>query len=640
MTTLTQLFSPGRIGKIEIKNRIMMAPMGTFSYDAEGVPSEHTLDYLAERARGGVGLIISHGVRVAPETQSVGAPNLFDDKYIPIMSRISKAIHDAGAKCALQLNHAGRAVAGNTVIGPSRTPYVRKGVTLKEASKEDIRRLVELYSDAARRVMQAGFDMVEIHAAHGYLLSSFISPFTNRRTDEYGGSPENRARFLCEVVESIRDKVGPDFPISVRFSGADFLSGGTTIKDSMIQAPLFETAGANLLHVSAGARETDEVQFLTYLWPDAYITDLAARIKKVVKIPVCTVGKIGDPVLANRLLEQGKADFIALGRALLADPHWPRKAMEGRLDEINRCLYCNNCADQDEARENKRIFCTVNPTLFREKEYQIKKVSEPKKVMVIGGGLAGLQAARVAAERGHSVTLFEAANELGGAWNIASAMPHKEIYRNLTRQLTSGLKAANVKVVLSKKVDVELVKAEKPDAVVVATGATPIVPDVVGANGSNVVQAVDVVLGKVKTGSKVVIIGGRLIGMETALYLAEKRKKVWIITLNRLGENGKKLDRRIYRTLRDLLTKHGVQIFTGTSAVEIRPDGVFSHDGGDILWLPADTVVLACGYQADTELLEKVRGLIPQIYSIGDCNKPRDGLAATREGMEIGLKVV
>jgi pyruvate/2-oxoglutarate dehydrogenase complex dihydrolipoamide dehydrogenase (E3) component len=218
-------------------------------------------------------------------------------------------------------------------------------------------------------------------------------------------------------------------------------------------------------------------------------------------------------------------------------------------------------------------------------------------------------------------------------------MPHKETYRNLTRQLTNGLKAANVKVVLNKKVDVELVKSERPDAVLVATGALPIVPDVVGASGPNVVQAVDVVMGKVIPGSKVVIIGGRLVGMEIAIYLAGKGKEVCLVTQNRLGENGKKLDRRIYRTLRDMLIRQGVQILAGTLALEIRPDGVFANDGGDILWLPTDTVVLACGYRSETALFDKLRGLVPQIHKVGDCKKPRDGLAATREGFEVGFRV-
>jgi 2,4-dienoyl-CoA reductase-like NADH-dependent reductase (Old Yellow Enzyme family)/pyruvate/2-oxoglutarate dehydrogenase complex dihydrolipoamide dehydrogenase (E3) component len=567
------------------------------------------------------------------------------------MARIAEAIHGAGAKCALQMNHSGKAMTYTNIgmgqpvephtIGPSPIAYVKTGMVPREATKEEIRRLVELFSDTARRVMLAGFDMVEIHAAHGYLLSNFLSPFTNRRTDEYGGSPQNRARIICEIVEGIRDKTGPDFPVSVRFSGADFLPGGTRIEDSLIQASLFEKAGASLLHVSAGAHENTEVQFLSYLWPDGYVTDLAGQIKKVVKVPVCTVGKLGDPVVANQVLEEGKADFISLARPLLADPYWPNKVRENRIEELNRCIYCNNCVDRlfTTTREEKRLFCTVNPSLFREKEYAIRKVSKPKKVMVIGGGIAGMQAAKVAAERGHSVTLYEVNEKLGGAWNIAMAQPGKEGYSYLTKQLTREIEKAGVKIVLNKKVDIHFIKSGKPDAVIVATGAKPITPNILGSNGPNVVQAVDLFLEKAKVGKTIVVIGGRMVGMEAACYLAEKGKKVSLVTLRRLGENGKQLEENIYRTLRNKMIQLGVQIFPNTPAVEIRPDGIFANDGGNLLWLPAETVVLAVGYQSDQELSVKLNEVVPEVYIAGDCKAPRDGLEATREGMEVGQKV-
>jgi 2,4-dienoyl-CoA reductase-like NADH-dependent reductase (Old Yellow Enzyme family)/thioredoxin reductase len=651
MTAFTHLFAPGKIGNLEIKNRILQAPMGTFSYNAEGIPSEETIHYFVERAKGGVGLIICHSVRVSSESRVVGLPNLFEEKYIPIMGKIADAIHGAGAKCALQMNHSGKAMTYTNIgmgqpvepqaIGPSPIMYVKTGVAPREASKEEIRRLVEFFSDTARRVMQAGFDMVEIHAAHGYLLSTFLSPFTNRRKDEYGGSPQNRARFICEIVERIRDKTGPDFPVSVRFSGADFLPGGTTIEDSMVQASLFERAGASLLHVSGGAHENTEVQFLSYLWPDGYLTGLAAEIKKVVKIPVCTVGKLGDPVVANQVLEEGKADFIALARPLLADPNWPNKVREGKIEDVNRCIYCNNCVDRlfTTTREEKRLFCTVNPSLFREKEYAIRKVTKPKKVMVIGGGIAGMQAAKVAAERGHSVTLYEATGKMGGAWNVAMAQPGKKGYSYFTQQLTRGIEKAGVKTVFNKKVDIHFVKSEKPDAVILTTGAKPITPNILGTEGPNVVQAVDLFLEKVKVGQRVVIIGGRMVGMEAACYLAEKGKQVSLVTLRRLGENGKQLEENIYRSLRNKVIQLGIQIFPNTPAIEIRPDGVFANDGGNLLWLPAETVVLAVGYQPDQELYEKLKEVVPEVYTAGDCNAPRDGLEATREGMEVGQRV-
>lgn len=651
MTELTKLFTPAKIGKLEVKNRIVQSSMGTFSYDADGVPSHQTIDYFVERAKGGVGLIICHSVRVSPESRIRGLPNLYEDEQIPIMAKISSAIHAEGAMCALQMNHSGKVKTYKQIkngmpvesfsIGPSSVKRIKTGVVPREATKEEIRQLVEQFSDTARRIMHAGFDMVELHAAHGYLMSSFLSPFNNRRMDEYGGSPQKRARFICEVLERTRDKVGPDFPISVRFNGTDFLSGGTTIEDSLIQAPMFERAGANLLNVSAGAYGNTEVQFLSYLWPDAYLTDLAARIKTVVNIPVCTVGKLGDPMVANKVLEERKADFVSLGRPLLADPYWPNKVREGKIDQINRCIYCNNCVDRmlTTTREQKRLFCTVNPSLFREKDCAIEKVPKPKKVMVIGAGIAGMQAAKIAAKRGHSATLYEASGEMGGAWSIASAQPGKEMYQNLIGQLFKGLKAVGVKIVLNKRVDLAFVKTEKPDAVIVTTGAKPIVPDMPGVHGPNVVQAIDVFLGKAKVGENVAVIGGRMVGMEVASYLCEKKKKVFLLTLKRLGENGKKLEKNIYCTLRDKMVKLGIQIFSHTSAIEIRPDGVFANDGGNIMWLPTDTVVLAVGYRPENRLVKELKGVVHEIYSAGDCNAPRDGLDATREGMDAGMTV-
>jgi 2,4-dienoyl-CoA reductase-like NADH-dependent reductase (Old Yellow Enzyme family)/thioredoxin reductase len=647
---LEHLFTPGKIGRLDVKNRIIQAPMGTYSYDDAGVPSRETVDYFVERARGGVGLIICHAVRANAESRVRGLPNLYEDSQIPFMARIADAIHAAGAKCALQINHSGKAMTCQAAgeggpkryaIGPSAVKYVKTGVVPRELSKEEILRLIEQFSDTARRVMQAGFDMVELHAAHGYLMSSFLSPFTNRRTDDYGGSPENRARFVCEILGRIREKVGPDFSLSVRFNGTDFLPGGTTIEDALVQARLFEKAGADLLHVSAGAHENSEVQFLSYLWPDAHLSGLAARIKKVVKIPVCTVGKLGDPRVANRVLEEGKADFIALARPLLADPGWPNKAKENRIDEINRCLYCNNCVERMTTitREQKRLFCTVNPSLFREKEYAVRKAAKPKKVLVIGGGIAGMEAAKIAAQRGHSVALYERNGTLGGSWDIASRQPGKEGYRSLTEQLARGMHAAGVKIILNRKADPALVKKEQPDAVIVTTGALPVVPDIPGAGGPHVVQAVDVFTGKAEVGDTIVVIGGRMIGMEAACYLAEQGRKVSLITLRRLGENGKRLEENIYRTLRDKLIRLGVQIFSHTPALEIYPGGVFADDGGDLLWLPADSVVLAAGYRPENGLIEELKGVVPEIFAAGDSISPRDGLDATREGMEVGLSV-
>ena len=353
------------------------------------------------------------------------------------------------------------------------------------------------------------------------------------------------------------------------------------------------------------------------------------------------MGKLGDPIVANRILAEGKADFIALARPLLADPYWPEKAKEGRADEINSCICCNNCVDRlfSKTREAKRLFCTVNPSLFREKEYAIEKVAKTKKVMVIGGGLAGMQAAKTAAQRGHQVRLYESKANLGGAWAIGALQPHKELYGKFLEQLVKQLESSGAVVSFNTTVDADFVRNEKPDAVILATGSTPIAPDIRGIDNANCVQSVDVITRKVDVGNRVVVIGGRMIGMEVALYLADQEKDVSLITLKRLGENGRPLEENIYRTLRDRMISRGVKIYPGTPAFEIRPDGVFANDGGNMLWLPADTVALAVGYKPENGLFAELKHIVPEIYSIGDCNAPRDGLEATREGMEAGMKV-
>ncbi|MFH1088156.1 MAG: FAD-dependent oxidoreductase, partial [Chloroflexota bacterium] len=575
----------------------------------------------------------------------------WDDKFIPKLSELTRAVHQAGGKVSIQLQHNGKVLfkglanlppeeaAKVDVVGPSAVPWVWNNLAPREMTKDDIKRLVEAFSDGARRARDAGFDAVEFHGAHGYLVGAFLSPFTNRRTDEYGGSVQNRARFACEIVSRARQKVGPDFPIDLRVSGCDYLQGGIAIEDTVRQAPMFVEAGANALHVSGSAQETTEWQFLSYLWPDGAIVHLAEAVKKAVRVPVITVGKIWDPAQAERILSEGKADFVALGRALLADPEWANKAREGR--DIRRCIYCNNCLSRTHEDRHKfgGLFCTVNPTLFRERDFALKPASQPKKVLVAGGGIAGMEAARTLAERGHQVTLYERSDSLGGQWNIASGQELKDSYRSVGERLTRGLKEAGVKVALNTEVTARLVEGERPDAVVVAAGAVPRAPDVPGCAGKNVVQAVDVLTGKVKAGKTVVVVGGRLVGMETAIFLAKQGKKVSLVTLRKLGENGKPPDVSIYRTLRDRMIELGVFIYPDSPVYEILDNGVYVNHNRELLFLAADTVVFAVGMKSENGLVEELKGVVKEIYTIGDAVQPRDGLDAIREGAEVGRKI-
>jgi 2,4-dienoyl-CoA reductase-like NADH-dependent reductase (Old Yellow Enzyme family)/thioredoxin reductase len=653
-----RLFEPGTVGKMEVKNRIVMAPMGTGSHDPEGFITGRTVDFYVERARGGVGLIMGQSSACLREGRAPGRPGLWDDKFIPGLKKVTEGVHNYDCKVGWQVLYHGKLLSGwldrithpeeTKIIGPSSTPWIRTGVAPKEADAEDIELLVEGYSEGARRIRDAGCDIAELHCAHGYGISQWLSPRDNKRTDDYGGSVEKRARIVCDILRRTREKVGSDFPISLRLSGADFLPGGITVEDTMHQAPLFIEAGADVLHISACEDDTTQWQFLSYLFPDGAIVHLAEKIKKIVDVPVITVGKIGDPVLADRILEEGKADFVAMGRALLADPELPNKAQEGRFDEIRRCIYCNNClarlsiAVSGGKHQEKRgsgfsgLACTVNPAVLQEKEFALRPAITSKKVMVVGGGIAGMEAARTLAERGHRVSLYDKADKLGGQWLIVCQDPQKVHFGSVLDWQVPGLAKAGVQVILNREVTRQFVEQEKPDAVVVATGSVPMALEVPGVKNQNVVQAVDLLSGKAQAGNRVVVVGGRLRGMEVALKLAQEGKRVTITTKKALGENGVYLDRCLVRELRNRLIELGVCLFTQSPVHEIRENGLFIEYNRDLVFLRADTVVLAVGSMSENRLAWELEGVVQELYTIGDCTEPRDALDAIHDGARVG----
>ncbi|MFH1484488.1 MAG: FAD-dependent oxidoreductase [Chloroflexota bacterium] len=647
MAQLTRLFTPGRIGGTEFKNRICMAPMGVSPGDEEGFITDRAIDYFAARASGGVGLIIVGAVNPSEEARAPRRAWVWHDKFIPRLQEFSGVIHREGGKIALQLMHHGMALSEprnrldpaipRDLVVPSVRRFARTGDTPREATKADIKRLVEEFSEAVRRTRDAGFDAVEFHGAHGYLIHSFFSPLTNRRSDEYGGSVEKRARFACEIVAASRQKVGPDFPLIFRMSGHEFLDGGLVLEDVLRYAPLLVEAGADALHVSATAHESTPHQFPTYLFPEGNLVHLAGAVRKVVKVPVIGVAKLSDPFFAELVLKEGKADFISLGRGLLADPDWPVKAKEGRFDDIRHCIYCNNCLGRRIGGGVHGISCTVNPALMREKEFLLKPAASAKRVMVVGGGLAGMEVARVLAERGHQVTVYEGSGQLGGQWNIACQQEDKKKdFPKFCDYLKRGLDRAGVAVKLDTMVTPQLVRQENPDAVVVATGASPIHPDVFGAQGENVVQSIDVITGKAKVGQTVVVIGGRERGMELADDLSRKGKEVFLATRSRLGRD---VERNIYLALRDRLLARGVVILEHASLLEIVPTGVYLSHNHEALFLKADTVVLAVGAKSDNRLFEELKGIVRELHAVGDCVEPRNALMAVREAAEIGRQI-
>ncbi|MFC1942729.1 FAD-dependent oxidoreductase [Chloroflexota bacterium] len=650
MKRLEKLFQPGRIGSMEIKNRLIMPAMGTGLPDDEGNVTDRLIDYFVARACGGVGLIIT-GVNLVRKFQEPYIINsippfqaIYNDKFIPGLKRLSDAVHENGGKIALQLWYAGISWYNHMypddtdkmAVGPSAVPYFPTGLTPRELSKNELKAFVEDFAEAARRTRDAGFDAVEIHGAHAHFLNEFMSPYTNRRTDEYGGSPEKRARFACEIIALAREKVGPHFPILFRMTGDEFFEGGTTIQDALKQAPLFVKAGADALHVSGGIREGYPYQFPTYLQTPGLLSHLAAEVKKIVDVPVITVGKI-DPPLGERILREGKADFIAIGRPLIADPELPNKAKEGRLDEVCQCLYCNSCLAGDR-QVRHGIFCTVNPAAGREKEYELKPASSPKRVMVVGGGLAGMEAARFCAARGHRVSLYERSNKLGGQWDIASQQDYKENFANVTKRLSSDLKKLGVSVMLNKEVTRQFIEAAKPDVVILATGALPATLDIPGIEGENVVQANDVIMGKVTVGDTVVVVGGRHVGIEVALYLAKLGKKVHLVTRRHLGRD---IHHTIMLTLAPQLIESGVCVYPNSTVVEIIGNCVKMKVDYmvPLVAMKADTVVLAVGATPEKTLAVELKGVVPELHVIGDCMEPRDARHAIHEGAEAGRAI-
>jgi 2,4-dienoyl-CoA reductase (NADPH2) len=631
------LFSPIKINTMNLKNRIVMTAMH--------------LGYTTEFGGMSSMICINH------------------DRYVPGLQKLTRVVHEGGAKIAAQLYQAGRYTHSSMIGGrkPFSASAVRSkltGETPRALELDEIPGVQDRFAEAALRAITAGFDAVEILGSAGYLISQFLSPLTNLREDEYGGSLENRMRFGVEVVEKVRKAVGPDYPIIIRLAGNDFMEGSNTNREASLFARELEKAGINLFNVTGGWHETRVPQLTTFV-PRRAFTYLAQGIKNAVSVPVIASNRINHPCIGEEILRRGESDMVTMARGLLADPDLPVKARDGKADQIYRCIACNQgCFDN--IFSFRSVTCLVNPRAGREAELVITPAAKPKKVLVVGGGPAGMKAACTAAERGHQVTLVEKSDRVGGQLLLNADIPGRYEMISAVEDLESNLIALRVKVVLGKEVDEKVVREMAPDVVVLATGARPVLPDIPGIEHGKVVLAWDVLNGTETTGKRAVIIGGNAVGLEAALFLSNQgtispdvlhflmtNRAETLETLEALINKGNKevtvvemakkagmdIGSSTRWTVFAELKRLSVKILTASKAVEINPRGVKIETEQGTETLPADSVVIAVGSRPENKLAARLGTWLSEVYTIGDAKEPRNALEAIKEGFLTGLKL-
>ncbi len=653
MKPLTKLFSPVKIGSMDLKNRIVMAPMATDYASEDGFLSQKIKDYYEARARGGAGLITIEPTTIdelspyVPKTVS-----LWDDKFIPGFKELTDAVHAHGAKVVPQMVHPGPESLApffnrTQPVGPSTVMCHATKQVCRELAFSEIEGIVKQFGEAARRARDAGCDGIELHAAHSYMLvGSFLSPLRNRRVDEYGGSIHGRLRFPLEVIKSIRLKAGADFPIIMRLSGDMMVPGGQDIRETKYIAPILVEAGIDAFHISCGAYPDASWRIIpptgSPLRPNA---GLSAAVKEVVDVPVMVVGRINDPRIAEDVLIRNEADLVVMGRALLTDPDLPNKAAEGRFEDIAPCIGCGlGCIVV--RSKGKDMTCVINPAVGREREMTVVPTDLPKKVMVIGGGPAGLEAARIAALRGHDVNLYEKDSKPGGQFNLAAVPPSKQELTKVPGYLFIQAEKAGVNLHLNTEATVELVEEMKPDVVIVATGGGPLVPDIPGIKGERVVTAHDVLAGKVVIPyGNVAIIGGGMVGSEMAEFLASSGENTVVgrtaVTIIEMLDNvcmDTVVEGRVL--LMQRLREKGVKIRTSTKVKEFLEDGVLVvKDGQEETLGGIDHIILSMGVRSIDDISGRIKDIVPEVYIIGDARAGRTALEAIAEGSEIGRRI-
>lgn len=651
----SNLAQEGKIGKLTVKNRIVMSPMGIGLAELDGTPSDAMIAFYEARAKGGAGIVIPEITRINDVTGAglLRQLSVTKDRHIAPLARLANAVQKHGSRLFIQLHHPGREtmsslIGGQPVVAPSAIPCKLSQQKTRALETAEVKEIIQQFINGALRAQKAGCDGVELHGAHGYLINQFLSPYTNKREDEYGGSFENRLRFVSEIIAGIRAACGEDFPISVRLSVDEYLSAtGVTedyihLEDGIKIAVALEKLGIDVLNVSCGIYETGVVSVEPISYPQGWRTEMIKAVKAAVKIPVIAVDLIREPAFADKLLEKGVMDFAALGRGFLADQDWGAKAFEGREGEIRRCISCLRCFESLGAYNMAGLpaECAVNPRMARELQYGdlVRDVSGHRAV-VVGGGPAGLAAAETLAMRGVGVTLLEKQDRLGGQLLRGENPPGKERLDWVIQYYEARLAKYGVDVRLGRAADKALIDSLAPDAVVVATGAVPLVPDLPGAKGENVCGVAEVLEGRSGLeGKKVVLVGAGMTGLETAEYLAAKGGAVTVVDMLKKPAPGE------YRTnvadITGRLKKYGVEYKLGHRLLEITAGGAVVEpvDGGEKETLAAEGVVLAVGWTPDTALYGELKGAY-ETKLIGDAKRVGKIAQAVRKGFECGSKL-
>lgn len=638
------VFSPITIKGKTIKNRFAVPAMVTDFCNEDGTATERYLAYHEEKAKGGWGLIITEDYNVSPEGHGFRCTaGLWNDKQIASHSELPKRVHRYGTVILAQIYHCGRQTNSRAI--PGLKPRSSSAIMCPFGDEipdplttEEVKEMVSWYGDTALRAKKCGFDGVEIHGAHGYLIAQFFSPYSNKRLDEYGGNFWNRTRFAREIIQDIRRKCGDDFIIDMRISADEFVEGGLTLEDAKAIAVMMEQAGLDMIHVSIGTYLSVDLNIASSFSGHGWFADWGKAVREAVKIPVIVVSRVNDPFLADEMIATGKCDLVAMGRASLADPALPAKAKEKRFADIRRCIGCNDGCVGVLFTDNP-ITCVLNPMLGHEYEGEIEQAAVRKKVAVVGAGPAGLYAAIAAAKRGHDVVVYEKGKHAGGNFYTASIPPCKGEITDFIVWQTEQCRQLGVEIKYETEATAQFLKEAGMDTVILATGSNPVVPPVPGLAGNEkVCFARDLLEGRVKPGNECVVIGGGQVGAETAHFLAQLLRKVTVIEMT--GVIAADAALAVNWHLIDCLEKRKVKMQTDATVTEITDEGVVYRDkSGELHTVPADTIVVAAGYRANNPLEDALKDSGIEVKVVGDAVRARKVMHATREGFDAGRSV-